>query len=62
MGGMSSLHETYEYLKVVLGSKETFDQVVDTVFKSMDRNGDGELDSPELGRFIVRACSDLGHK
>jgi len=52
--------ETFESLQIVMSDEPTFQKLVDTVFRNMDANKSGTLDSKELTAFMVQVCDDMG--
>lgn len=50
------IEATYEGIKVMLEDGEMFDMVAKEVFKTIDGDGNGDLDKDEIQAFMERIC------
>ena len=48
------IEATHEAIKVMLEDTDTFDTVCKEVFKTIDGDGNGDLDKDEIQAFIER--------
>ena len=54
------LRQTHEALTTILSDDSAFEAVLLAVFKNIDSNQDGNLDTNELESYITEACEGMG--
>ena len=59
---MEAVQETYNALDAILKDQATFDEVVGSVFESIDKDHSGTLEKPEVEEFIKGVCGEMGIK
>ena len=59
---MESVQETYDALTAILSDEKTFNEVVESVFKSIDKDNSGTLEKKEIEEFISTICGEMNIK
>ena len=54
--------ETYNTLNSLLANEDSFKEVIEAVFASIDEDGSGDLQPSELEKFIKEVCTSMGLK
>ena len=62
MSQTEELEQTYEALCVILEDEDTFNHVCQEVFKTIDDDGNGQLEWAEIKAFIEKICKEMGMK